>query len=416
MTCLKQSLWIAGGFVTILSLTGCSEEPTPLAPREMKIAATDGATKDSFGAAVAISGDTALIGAVFDDDLGEDSGSAYIFVREEDGTWSQQAKLLAPEGKAGDWFGSAVAISNDTAIVGAPNALYNGMATGVVHVYTRNGAQWALQATLGPSASVADDQFGYAVAIDGDLIIAGTPGDDEVAMNAGAAYVLKRSGTSWTEQEKLIPMPGGEAGFFGASVALSKTTALVGAWDDGSGKNAGMAFVYTTDDSMWTPQATLVATDAEAEDIFGYSVALSGDIALIGASGNDDSGKDSGSAYIFTRNETKWSQDQKLLASDGAAGDTFGYSVSIWNDLATVGAYWDDDRGDFSGSAYTFSMTNAQWSERDKHAPNDGIAGQKFGCSVAVDGDLAIAGAYGDDEKGVESGSAYVFSVVAAEQ
>lgn len=411
MTYPHRTLSLATAFLALTALAGCSEEPTAVAPREIKIAAKDGASKDSFGAAVAMSGDTALVGAVFDDDMGEDSGSAYIFERNADGSWSEQAKLMAPDGKANDWFGFAVALSGDTALVGAPNALHNKVAPGVVHVFVRNGAEWTLQTTLAPSAGAMDDQFGYAVALDGDLAIIGTPADDEVAMNAGAAYAFTRTGTTWTEQNKFIPMPGGAAGFFGVSVALSKSTALLGAWDDGTGKNAGLVFPYITDGTKWTSEGTLVATDAEAEDTFGYSVSLSGDTALIGASGNDDAGKDSGSAYIFTRSSGKWAQDQKLLASDGAAGDTFGYSVAIWNDLATVGAYWDDDRGDFSGSTYSFAMTAGQWSERDKHAPADGVAGQKFGCSVALDGDLAIAGAFGDDEKGVESGSAYVFSV-----
>jgi hypothetical protein len=413
MTCMKHSFYLVGGFVATLSLAGCSEEPTAIAPRELKIAASDGSEKDSFGASVAISGNTAIVGAVFDDDLGEDSGSAYIFERSDDGTWSQQAKLLAPEGSAGDWFGFAVAISDDTAIVGAPNAIENGVASGSVHIFVRNGAEWTHQAKLVPSVGAVYDQFGYALAIAGDSIIIGAPADDEVAMDAGAAYVFKHSGTSWTEQDKLVPTPGGAAGYYGAAVALSKSTALVGAWDDGSGKNAGLAFVYTTNGMAWTKEATLVATDADTSDTFGYSVALSGDTALIGSNGNDDLGMDSGAAYIFIRTGTTWSQDQKLVAGDGAAGDVFGYSVSIWDDLATVGAYWDDDRGDYSGAAYTFSISNGNWVEQDKHAPADGIKGQKFGCSVALDGDMVIAGAVGDDEKGIESGSAYFFSAVA---
>lgn len=412
MTRFKGLFGYCGGFVVALSLVGCSEEPTAVAPRELKIAATDGSAKDSFGAAVAISGDTAIVGAVFDDDLGEDSGSAYIFERASDGTWSQQAKLLAPEGQAGDWFGSAVAISNDTAIVGVPNAIENGVASGSVHVFIRSGAEWIHQAKLVPSVGAADDQFGYAIAVAGDVVVVGAPADDEVATDAGGAYIFKRSGTSWTEQDKLVPTPGGAAGYYGVSVALSESTALVGAWDDGTSKNAGLAFVYTTNGMAWTKEATLVATDADAQDTFGYSVALSGDTALIGSNGNDDLGTDSGAAYIFIRTGTTWSQDQKLVAADGEAGDVFGYSVAIWDDLATVGAYWDDDRGDFSGAAYTFSMTSGHWVEQDKHAPTDGIAGQKFGCSVALDGDVVIAGAYGDNEKGTESGSAYFFSAV----
>lgn len=411
----------AGGFVAFcalsgfaFALTGCSEEPTAVAPRELKIAANDGAAKDSFGAAVAISGDTSIVGAVLDDDMGVDSGSAYVFVRSEDGSWTQQAKLMAPDGDAGDLFGSAVAIFGDTVLVGAPSAKDNGVTTGAVHVFVRNGETWTHQKKLVPLAAAADDQFGYALGLDGDVAIIGAPADDEAAPDAGAAYFYNRSGTTWAEPMKLIASSPGEAGFFGVSVAIAKSTALVGAWDDGSAKNAGAVFVYANDGMSWTNQSTLVPTDPSNEDLFGFSVALSGDRALIGASGGDDRGTDSGAAYLFVRNGTTWAQDQKLLPTDGAAGDVFGYSVAIWDDLATIGAYWDDDRGDYSGAAYTFSLTDGNWVEQDKHAPSDGIEGQKFGCSVALDGDMAIAGAYGDNEKGAESGSAYVFSVIDA--
>lgn len=401
-----------GAFVAASLLAGCTEEPIATPARELKLAAEDGAAKDAFGVAVSLSGDTAAIGAVFDDDLGQDSGSAYTFVRADNGSWSQESKLVPPNGQANDWFGSAIAISKDTLIVGAPNASENGIATGTVHVYFHNGSEWTHQATLAPKSGAADDQFGYALALDGDTILIGAPGDDEVAMDAGAAYLFKRAGSSWNEETKLVPTPGGASGFFGASVAISQTTALVGAWDDGSAKNAGVVFTYTTDGSAWTPETTLVPTDPTAQDIFGYSLSLSNNTALIGAHGNDAHGADSGAAYIFMHNGTKWDQDQKLAPKDGAVGDAFGYSVGIWNDLAIIGAYWDDDRGDFSGSAYTFALTNGHWIEKDKHAPNDGIPGQKFGCSVAIDGDIAIAGAFGDTTKDKESGSAYVFSSV----
>ncbi|MBK9264828.1 MAG: FG-GAP repeat protein [Polyangiaceae bacterium] len=413
MTCIGRSFCLGLGFIALSALAGCGEEPTPVpAARELKIVANDGAAQDSFGASVAISGDTAVVGAVFDDDLGMDSGSAYVFVRADDGSWSQQAKLVAPDGQEGDWFGIAVAISDDTVIVGAANAVENGVATGAAHVFLRNGEDWQHEAKLVPSAGAADDQFGFAVALAGDVALVGTPADDDVAMDAGAAYAFKRAGGSWTEQAKLVPMPGGAAGYFGAAVALSNSTALVGAWDDGSGKGNGIAFVFATDGMSWTPQATLSATDGANGDTFGYSVALSGDTALVGAIGSDAAGADSGAAYVFIRNGSEWSQDVKLLPSDGTAGDAFGSSVSIWDDLATIGAYWDDDRGDFSGSAYAYAQKNGVWVEQAKHAPPDGIAGHKFGCAAALDGDLAVVGAYGDDDKGTESGSVYVFSVV----
>ena len=410
---LEHFLWQPLGIIAVFALAACGEEPTPVQPiRELKLVAKDGAANDSFGASVGISKDTAIVGAVWDDDMGTDSGSAYVFVRGDDGTWSQQAKLLAPDGKENDAFGFSVDISEDTAIVGATNASENGVAMGAAYVFVRTGSEWKLEAKLLPSVGATDDQFGFAVALDGEIAIIGAPADDEIAMDAGAAYTFKRSGTSWIEQAKLVPAPGGMAGYFGAAVAISASSTLVGAWDDGSGKNPGIAFVHTTDGASWISQATLQANDIADGDTFGYSVALSGDAAIVGAIGHDASGTDGGAAYLFVRSKDQWSQEDKLLPADATPKDAFGSSVAIWDDLATVGAYWDDDRGDYSGSAYTFSKTNGHWIEQGKHAPLDGVAGQKFGCAASLDGDLAIVGAYGDNDFGDESGSAYVFSVL----
>ena len=207
---LEHFLWQPLGIIAVFALAACGEEPTPVQPiRELKLVAKDGAANDSFGASVGISKDTAIVGAVWDDDMGTDSGSAYVFVRGDDGTWSQQAKLLAPDGKENDAFGFSVDISEDTAIVGATNASENGVAMGAAYVFVRTGSEWKLEAKLLPSVGATDDQFGFAVALDGEIAIIGAPADDEIAMDAGAAYTFNRSGTSWIKQGTLVPAPCG---------------------------------------------------------------------------------------------------------------------------------------------------------------------------------------------------------------
>lgn len=151
------------------------------------------------------------------------------------------------------------------------------------------------------------------------------------------------------------------------------------------------------------------ASDGEAGDFFGSSVSLSGNFAIVGAYGDDDNGIDSGSAYIFERAETGWIQRAKLLASDGAAGDYFGHSVSISGNYAIIGAYGDDDQGSNSGSAYVYEKIGETWQQKIKLSAHDGVGGDSFGISVGVSSNYVVVGAYGDDENGYNSGSAYMF-------
>jgi hypothetical protein len=156
----------------------------------------------------------------------------------------------------------------------------------------------------------------------------------------------------------------------------------------------------------WLQRQKLLAGDGAASDYFGYSVSISGDFAIAGAYADDDNGSASGSAYIFEWDGANWSQQAKLLASDGAASDYFGYSVSISGDFAIAGAYGDDDKGSNSGSAYIFKRDGETWSQQQKLLASDGAAGDYFGYSVSISGNKAIAGAYNDVSA---AGSAYIF-------
>jgi len=353
---------------------------------QAKLVANDGATDDRFGTSVAIHGSTIVVGAAYDDtdddtdDVFNPHGSAYVFIRDGSGTsanWTQQAKLVAEDGAASDFFGGSVAIDGDTIVVGARLDNANGYDSGSAYVYTRDGtgtiAKWSQQTKLVAEDGAPFDYFGIRVAIHGDTIVVGAYRDDtDNGSNSGSAYVYTRDGTGtsakWTQQTKLVANDGAADDRFGWSVAIHGNTIVVGANrdDTDNGEDSGSAYVYTRagtgTSAKWTQQTKLVAEDGAANDNFGVSVAIHGDTIIVGAywDGDDtDNGTNSGSAYVYTRGGTgksaKWTQQAKLVAEDGAAGDLFG--TTIHGDTIVVGAALDDtDNGEDSGSAYVFDF------------------------------------------------------------
>ena len=182
-------------------------------------------------------------------------------------------------------------------------------------------------------------------------------------------------------------------------------------YDDDAGTDSGSAYIFKRDGFAWTEQAKITASDYAALDYFGYSVAISGDYAVVGSHGDNDAGTDSGSAHIFKRDGTTWTEQAKINASDGAADDYFGYSVAISGDYAVVGAYLDGGAGTDSGSAHIFKRDGIAWTEQTKITASDGTAEDYFGESVAISGSYAVAGAWGDDDAGSASGSAYIYAI-----
>jgi hypothetical protein len=372
-----------------------------------KLFASDGAAGDTFGDWIAFEGDTALIGA-----FNDDSGSVYVFTRTGT-TWTQQQKLVASDGQAGDSFGSSISLSGDTALIGARWDDDNGNKAGSAYVFIRSGTTWTQQAKLLASDGEAEDRFGGSVSLDGDTAIIGAWFDNDNGNGSGSAYVFTRTGTTWTQQQKLLASDGQEGDDFG-DVSLSGDTALIGAaLDDDNGVDSGSAYIFTRSGITWTQQAKLLASDGAAGDQFSrWAVSLDGDTALIGAEGDDDNGGDSGSAYVFIRTGTTWTQQAKLLASDGAAGDYFGNSISLSGDTALIGAPTDDDKGTNSGSAYVFTRSGTTWTQQQKLLASDGAAGDQFGYPVFLSSDTALIAALNDDDNGINSGSAYVFQEV----
>ncbi len=321
---------------------------------EIRMIADDGVTDDRLGASVAISGDYAVAGADGDDSNGDISGSAYIFFRS--GTsWTQQAKLTAGDAAANGQFGYAVAISGDYAIVGAYGDNSKGNRSGAAYIFYRSGTVWTQQAKLTANDGAATDEFGKSVAIYGDYALAGAMWDDDNGSGSGAAYMFHRSETEWTQQAKLTAGDAAADDNFGYSVAISGAYAVVGAkYDTNNEFKGGSAYIFHHYGSTWQQQAKLTATDAASYGQFGVSVAISGDYVLVGADGEDANGNDFGSAYIFYRSGSAWVQQAKLTASDGAAYDQFGNSVAISDGYVIAGAFGVNNSGSDSGAAYIF--------------------------------------------------------------
>ncbi len=362
-------------------------------PPQTTLQATDAAETDLFGVSVCVSGDTACVGAPF----GGGTGSAYVYTR-RDGVWTRQQELSPNDVAADDLFGISVAVSGDTALVGAAYDDAAGVNSGSAYVFTRTDGVWTEQQELVPDEGSLNNWFGFSVSLSGDTALVGSFYGDNGGPYPGTAYVFTRNDGVWTRQQRLAP-DAAERGNFGRTVSVSGDTAVVG---DGGGS----AYVFLRADGVWTQQQRLSASDAGAG--FGVSVSLSGDTALIGAAQDDDRGARSGSAYVFTRTAGAWTERQKITAADAAANDEFGTHVCVSGDTAVIGARFDDDRGTDSGSAYVFRRVDGVWAEQRKLIADDAGARDGFGHAASVSAGTAVVGSYVYDLLSPRSGSALV--------
>ncbi len=361
--------------------------------QQAKLTASDAADYDSLGISVAASGDTAIVGA-FGNHAGQ--GAAYVFARS--GTaWAQQAKLTAADAVDGDAFGRNVAVAGDTALIGAAS---RNSAQGAVYVFTRTGTTWKQQARLIASDSVAGDSFGRSVAVTGRTLVVGAYNKNSAQ---GAAYVFTRAGTTWKQQAKLTASDAADGDAFGRTIAVVGDTAVVGALNKNTG--GGGAYVFTRSGTTWTQQAKLVSADATGGDGFGWSVAFAGASVVVGA---PFATSQQGAAYVFTRTGTTWTRQAKLTAADAADGDAFGRSVRVAGDTLVVGA---SGRRSQQGAAYVFVRSGTIWTQATELSAGDAADGDSFGWSVALSGDTAFAGAY---QTNSSRGAAYVFTGVAS--
>ncbi|MHC4303646.1 MAG: thrombospondin type 3 repeat-containing protein [Planctomycetota bacterium] len=457
-----------------------------------KLGAADGTGGDRFGGAVALNGGLALAGASLNDDAcpGDvfcDSGSAYVFQvdgADDDGDGipddcdnclgvanADQAdadgdgignaceddddddgvpdgsdncptvpnpdqaddngnglgdaceiigcelqKLVASDADALDRFGEQLSVRGDVAIVGAWNdetVGVPGFSIGSAYVFRRQGDVWLEEQKLVASDPDSGDRFGHDVAVDGDVAIVSAVGADDACPGtdcaSGAAYMFRFVGASWIEEQKLLATPPAAADEFGFAVAVSGPVAVVGTPrdDEACGGAAtcdtGAVYVFRYDGEAWVLEQKLTAPDAAPQDYFGYAVAVSGDTIFVGARVDDDGGTSTGSVYVYRHNGASWVERPKLHAADAQEFDLFGHSIALDGDLALIGALGDDDAcpGDAlcnSGSAYVFRFDGAAWAQEQKLTASDGAADDEYGHDVSINGDLALVGARWDDE------------------
>lgn len=305
------------------------------------------------------------------------------------------------------WFGLSVGLSGNTAVVGSPYAR-NG--AGAVYVYVRSGTTWSRQAKLSDPGPIGYDEFGISVALSGDTLLVGARTKTVAGQGgAGAAYVYVRSGTSWTRQATLKASDAAPNADFGFSVALSGDTALVGApWSTVAGQSdAGTAYVFERSGTTWSPQAELSDPDAVANDEFGRPVVLSNGTALIGASGTTVGGLlDAGAVYVYDGSGADWSQDAVLTDPDTTAWEAFGNSLALSGGTALIGADCATTGGqDQGGAAYVFAGSGASWTPQAELTASSPESYAHFGNSVAISDTTAIVGATGLSGNYVFTGS-----------
>ena len=371
-----------------------SYDSTTTPSNEIKITASDGAAEDRFGYSLAVGSDRIVVGSLYDDDNGSNSGSAYIF----DLNGNELAKITASDGAANDFFANqtGIAIGSGRIVVGATGDDDNGADSGSAYIFDLDGNELS---KITASDCAAGDVFGAPVSIGSGRIVVGSRWDDDNGTNSGSAYIFDLDGNELT---KITASDGTEFDVFGWSLAVDCGRIVVGApLDDDNGTDSGSAYIF---DLYGNELAKITASDGVAEDQFGYSVAVGSGRIVVGAPLSDDNGLLSGSAYIF---DLDGNQLAKITASDAAADDQFGSAVSVGSGRIVVSAFWDGDNGIKSGSAYVFDLDGNQL---DKITASDGAAEDRFGYSVAVGSGKIIIGAIFDADNGTNSGSAYIYT------
>jgi hypothetical protein len=359
----------------------------------------------SFGAAVALSGNTLVVSAPDEEVDFLIAGAAYVFVN-TNGSWVEQARLVAPQPMDFEFFGSSIAVNGDTIVIGS----YGNPETqaGAAYVFARSGESWSLQQQLVPSDAADFQLFGASVAVSGDTIAVGAFSDaSPAAPNAGAVYAFVRNGVTWTQQQKIIaavPVPGELLGY---SVAMEGDNIAAGApyADD----FAGAAYFFTRSGGVWSQQARLVAPNGFPGALMGSSIALSGGTILSGAP-EDDNGinERAGSAHVFAYDGASWLYT-KLVPPNPFPRRFFGQAVAINGDIAVVGA--DGERDEFDiftvREAYVFSRSGNVWSQQQQLTPGNAVdAPQSFGTSVAMSAGRIVLG---DVVQAASGSAAYVY-------
>jgi len=419
--------WLAGKIlrsalgVFFLALL-CLDSPAwGISSETAKLLPSDGQDYDYAGYSLSLSSKRALIGAPSTHSAGE-PGSAHVY-RYDDGTesWIEKAELVPLDGDVGDRFGAAVSLDGNVALIGAPEDNDGGALSGSAYIfrYDEKTDTWMEEAKLLPADGASGDFFGYSLSLAGDVALIGAPYADDDGPDSGSAYIFRhdRKTGLWTEETKLRPSFCGDDAYFGFSLSTTGNRALIGSpgLDVWPTIDCGSVFVFDYDRAsmQWLETEVISESPFVEESRFGYSVSLFEDRALIGAPDTLNTMFRSGAAYVFKYHAPaySWEKEAKLVASDGEVDDRFGFSVSLFGQRALIGAPLDDDSGSESGSAHLFQNNGGGWIYRDKLTASDGDSNDSLGHSVAIEGKCYLAGAPGDSHNGPLSGSAYVFGI-----
>jgi hypothetical protein len=414
--------------IVILIIAAAAVHIVPAAPaliaqtidQVQKLTAPDAGAFNFFGSAVSISGDTAVIGAK-GATVGQNAfqGAAYVYQR-SNGQWIFQQRLVWDEGYAGVEFGTTVAIRGDTIMVGVPKASVNGnLAQGRVIVFRRIGSSWYLSQTLTASDGSADDEFGLFISISGDTAMIGAPRDDVGANNwQGSAYVFARTQNGWFQRQKLIAPDGAPSDTFG-NVSLSGETAVIGAFqaDIGSNADQGAAYVFTKNGGTWSFAQKLTASDGLATDWLGFTVNIYGGTIVASAYNADiNSTFNQGAAYIFSKNGGTWTERQKITVADDMLAKGFQVRTINYNTIVAQAVRSQAGPEFNRGMSYVFDRAGTGWQFRQRVEASDGSRGDGFGFAAEIFGNTILYGSLGADLSpgDLDEGAAYVFEKDAA--
>ena len=393
---------------------------------ETRLTASDAQDDDTFGNWVTVSGDTMVVTAESEDGAGSNRGAAYLHFRNLGGIdqWGEVVKLTASDAQDGDYFGTSAAIneSQNTIVIGANwEDGVVGDNRGAAYVYDYNLGQVK---KLIASDAANRDYFGTSVSISGETIVVGANFEDGSGTDRGAAYVFMRNqggSNNWGEVKKLTASDAADQDLFGRSLEINGDTIIVGAdFEDGTGSDRGAAYIFMRNlggTNNWGQVKKITASDTADLDLFGTSVAISADTAVVGAIGVDGPGTNQGAVYVFYRNQggiNNWGQLTKLTGSKATDVDDYGSSVAISGDKIVVGADSENGDGNQSGAAYVYQRNFGglnHWGELVRLSASDAASQDHFGWSVDISAGTVISGASREDGLGSDRGAAYVYDL-----
>ena len=382
----------------------------PWTEDQMLVAAETGES-DYFGRAIASDGTTALVGVVYDDEGSYgNAGSVCVFERSGD-SWTQVDRLVASDYINSGFFGGSVAMSGDRAVIGAYGV---SVKRGAAYNFVRGTSSWSEEQKLIADDPAALDEFGYASAIDGDTVVVGSyRADHSGYIDPGAAYVYTYSGATWNFEQKLVASDPGTDDFFGYKVAVSGDTAAVSSLQH---NGTGAVYIFTRSGSVWTEQQKLTGSGGVDDGNFGVDLLLAGDTLVAGASTTDHSGLDNaGAVYVFERSGGTFGEVQRLIASEPQVDGNFGTGVALSGDTLLVGAAGHDLYGVANaGMAYLFTRSGGVWTERQKLMAGEREENARVGFDVALSPDVALAAApWADVDLVVDAGAMCSYSYTA---